>query len=113
MPIHHEQNRPVGSAQGCCKVRVSACRRTAGCQPAIQQTASLRYDVAPIGNRLYRGLAVRFTRFFNDDFVHRPWGAPNAPPEFSIALTSAPAMLPAGWKARRRKKTRARHLYET
>jgi hypothetical protein len=30
----------------------------AGCQPAKQQTASLRYVVAPIVNRLYRRLAV-------------------------------------------------------
>jgi hypothetical protein len=39
-----------------CEVRGSA-----GCQPAKQRTASPRYDgcVAPIGNRLYRGVALR------------------------------------------------------
>ena len=31
----------------------------AGCQPAKQRTASPRYGVAPIVNRLFRGVALR------------------------------------------------------
>ena len=31
----------------------------AACQPAKQRTTSPRYGVAPIGNRLFRGVALR------------------------------------------------------
>jgi len=47
------------------KTRLALPRR-AGCQPATQRSTTPRYSahtaprrVAPIGNRLYRGLAVR------------------------------------------------------